>query len=278
MQFRKRKSAGKKRNVFCLVLTGDERSVRRLSINLIILNKMKELDSNNIPKHVAIIMDGNGRWAKQQGKIRVFGHSNGVKAVRRSVSYALRSGVQVLTLYAFSSENWNRPEAEVSALMALFMQALDREVKKLHKNNIKLQVLGDKSGFSEKLQEKIEKAEKLTANNTALIVNIAANYGGCWDIVQAAKKLAAQVKEGTLEVDQITEELFQRNLVTEEQPAVDLLIRTSGEQRISNFLLWQIAYAELYFSDVLWPDFNEKEFNHAIFAFQQRERRFGGSE
>ncbi|MDG2915850.1 polyprenyl diphosphate synthase [Bisgaard Taxon 10/6] len=239
---------------------------------------MKELDSNNIPKHVAIIMDGNGRWAKQQGKIRVFGHSNGVKAVRRSVSYALRSGVQVLTLYAFSSENWNRPEAEVSALMALFMQALDREVKKLHKNNIKLQVLGDKSGFSEKLQEKIEKAEKLTENNTALIVNIAANYGGCWDIVQAAKKLAAQVKEGTLEVDQITEELFQRNLVTEEQPAVDLLIRTSGEQRISNFLLWQIAYAELYFSDVLWPDFNEKEFNHAIFAFQQRERRFGGSE
>ena len=239
---------------------------------------MKELDSNNIPKHVAIIMDGNGRWAKQQGKIRVFGHSNGVKAVRRSVSYALRSGVQVLTLYAFSSENWNRPEAEVSALMALFMQALDREVKKLHKNNIKLQVLGDKSGFSEKLQEKIEKAEKLTENNTALIVNIAANYGGCWDIVQATKKLAAQVKEGTLEVDQITEELFQRNLVTEEQSAVDLLIRTSGEQRISNFLLWQIAYAELYFSDVLWPDFNEKEFNHAIFAFQQRERRFGGSE
>ncbi|ABR75314.1 di-trans,poly-cis-decaprenylcistransferase [Actinobacillus succinogenes] len=239
---------------------------------------MKELNSNNIPKHVAIIMDGNGRWAKQQGKIRVFGHSNGVKAVRRSVAYALRTGVQVLTLYAFSSENWNRPEAEVSALMTLFMQALDREAKKLHKNNIKLQVLGDKSGFSEKLQEKIEKAEKLTENNTALIMNVAANYGGCWDIVQATKKLAAQTKEGKLEVDDITEELFQRNLVTKEQPMVDLLIRTSGEQRISNFLLWQIAYAELYFSDVLWPDFDEKEFNRAIFTFQQRERRFGCSE
>lgn len=239
---------------------------------------MKELNSNNIPKHVAIIMDGNGRWAKQQGKIRVFGHSNGVKAVRRSVSYALRSGIQVLTLYAFSSENWNRPEAEISALMTLFMQALDREVKKLHKYNIKLQILGDKSGFSKKLQAKIEKAEKLTENNTALTLNIAANYGGCWDIVQATRKLAVQVKEGTLEVDRITEELFQRNLVTKDQPSVDLLIRTSGEQRISNFLLWQIAYAELYFSDVLWPDFDEKEFNRAIFVFQQRERRFGGSE
>ncbi|MDY6216977.1 polyprenyl diphosphate synthase [Actinobacillus porcinus] len=239
---------------------------------------MNELNPNNIPKHVAIIMDGNGRWAKQQGKMRVFGHTNGVKAVRRSVSYARQIGVQSLTLYAFSSENWNRPEAEVSALMTLFMQALDREVKMLHKNNIKLLILGDKSKFSDKLQEKIAKAEKLTENNTALTVNIAANYGGCWDIVQATQKLAEQVKAGELAPEQINEELFQQMLVTKAQPPVDLLIRTSGEQRISNFLLWQIAYAELYFTDVLWPDFNEEEFNRAVFAFQQRERRFGGSE
>lgn len=239
---------------------------------------MNELNPNNIPKHVAIIMDGNGRWAKQQGKMRIFGHTNGVKAVRRSVSYARQIGVQSLTLYAFSSENWNRPEAEVSALMSLFMQALDREVKQLHKNNIKLLILGDKSRFSDKLQEKIAKAEKLTENNTALTVNIAANYGGCWDIVQAAQQLAGQVKAGELTPAQINEELFQQMLVTKVQPPVDLLIRTSGEQRISNFLLWQIAYAELYFSDVLWPDFNEEVFNQAIFAFQQRERRFGGSE
>lgn len=239
---------------------------------------MNELNPNNIPKHVAIIMDGNGRWAKQQGKMRVFGHTNGVKAVRKSVSYARQIGVQSLTLYAFSSENWNRPEAEVSALMTLFMQALDHEVKKLHKNNIKLLILGDKSKFSEKLQEKITKAEKLTENNTALTVNIAANYGGCWDIVQATKYLANQVKSGELTIDQINAELFQKSLVTKEQAPVDLLIRTSGEQRISNFLLWQIAYAELYFTDVLWPDFNEEEFNRAVFAFQQRERRFGGSE
>ncbi|AAU38534.1 MULTISPECIES: polyprenyl diphosphate synthase [Basfia] len=238
---------------------------------------MKELDLNNIPKHIAIIMDGNGRWAKQQGKMRIFGHKSGVRAVRRSVSYACQIGVQALTLYAFSSENWNRPEQEVNALMTLFMQALDLEVKKLHKNNIKLKVLGDISGFSPKLQEKIARAETLTANNDSLTLNIAANYGGCWDIVQATRQIAQQVKDGSLTISEITEELFQRNLVTKEQPPVDLLIRTSGEQRISNFLLWQIAYAELYFSHVLWPDFNEQEFNRAIYVYQQRERRFGTS-
>ena len=162
--------------------------------------------------------------------------------------------------------------------MTLFMQALDLEVKKLHKNNICLKILGDISRFTAGLQEKIAKAEKLTENNTALTLNIAANYGGCWDIVQAAQKLACQVKNGELEASQITEELFQQNLVTRQQPPVDLLIRTSGELRISNFLLWQIAYAELYFSDVLWPNFDEEEFNHALFAYQQRDRRFGGSE
>lgn len=158
------------------------------------------------------------------------------------------------------------------------MQALDFEVKKLHKNNIKLNILGDVTGFSASLQNKIHQAEKLTENNTALTLNIAANYGGCWDIVQATKSLAQQVKEGKLAVDEINAQVLQQALVTKEQPQVDLLIRTSGEQRISNFLLWQIAYAELYFSDVLWPDFNEKEFNEAIIAYQQRHRRFGGAE
>ncbi|WP_386694458.1 polyprenyl diphosphate synthase [Lonepinella sp. MS14435] len=238
---------------------------------------MKELDLNNIPKHVAIIMDGNGRWAKQQGKMRIFGHTNGVKAVRRTVSYARQIGVQSLTMYAFSSENWNRPEQEVSALMTLFIQALDSELKELHKNNIKLNIIGDTAKFSEKLQQKIIYAEKLTENNTALCLNIAANYGGRWDIVQATQQLASQVQAGKLAVEQINEELFQQNLVTEKQSPVDLLIRTSGEQRISNFLLWQIAYAELFFSPVLWPDFGEQEFNNAIWTYQQRERRFGGA-
>lgn len=239
---------------------------------------MVELDPNNIPQHVAIIMDGNGRWAKQQGKMRIFGHKHGIKAVREAVSYARKVGIKVLTLYAFSRENWTRPEQEVSALMTLFMQALDIEVKKLHSNNIKLNILGDINGFSPSLQNKIKKAEQLTEKNTALILNIAANYGGCWDIVQATQHLAQQVKDNQLAVSDITAELLQHNLVTKTQPQVDLLIRTSGEQRISNFLLWQIAYAELYFSDVLWPDFSEKEFNQAIIAYQQRHRRFGGSE
>ncbi|MFZ7175093.1 polyprenyl diphosphate synthase [[Pasteurella] aerogenes] len=239
---------------------------------------MKEVDPDNIPQHVAIIMDGNGRWAKQQGKMRIFGHKNGVSAVRQAVAYACKVGIKVLTLYAFSSENWNRPQQEVSALMTLFMQALEREVKKLHKNNIRLQIIGDVAGFSASLQEKITYAEKLTENNTALTLNIAANYGGCWDIVQAARALAEQVKENKLAVSEITETLFQHYLVTQDQPPVDLLIRTSGEQRISNFLLWQIAYAELYFSDVLWPDFNEQEFHQAIMAYQQRHRRFGSTE
>ncbi|OOF78618.1 di-trans,poly-cis-decaprenylcistransferase [Rodentibacter caecimuris] len=239
---------------------------------------MIELDKNNIPLHVAIIMDGNGRWAKLRNKLRVFGHTQGVGAVRRAVSYARQIGVKVLTLYAFSSENWNRQEHEVSALMQLFMQALDREVKKLHKNNIRLKIIGDISRFSEKLQEKIKRAENLTEKNTALTLNIAANYGGCWDIVQATKQIADKVKNNEIGLEEITEQYFQQHLITQDQPQVDLLIRTSGEQRISNFLLWQIAYAELCFLNVLWPDFNEQDFNQAIASYQQRHRRFGGTE
>lgn len=233
-------------------------------------------DPKKMPQHVAIIMDGNGRWAKQQGKLRVFGHQNGVKAVRSAVSFAAKHGIKVLTLYAFSSENWSRPEAEVSALMSLFMRALDSEVKKLHKNNIRLKIIGDKKGFNESLQKRIAESEMLTAQNTGLTLNIAANYGGYWDITQAAKQLAIQVKLGEIGISDITAERFQNALVTGEQPQVDLLIRTSGEQRISNFLLWQIAYAELFFSPVLWPDFNDESFSEAIIAYQQRDRRFGG--
>lgn len=235
-----------------------------------------KFDPENMPKHVAIIMDGNGRWAKQQGKLRIFGHQNAVKAVRSAVNFAAKYGVKVLTLYAFSSENWSRPESEVSGLMALFMKVLNSEVKKLHKNNIRLKILGDVSRFSPSLQEKIHVSEQLTAQNNGLILNIAANYGGYWDITQATRKLAEKVQFGELKPSEITPELVQRYLVTEEQPQVDLLIRTSGEQRISNFLLWQIAYAELFFTPVLWPDFNEETFSEAVEAFQKRERRFGG--
>lgn len=235
-----------------------------------------KFDPENMPKHVAIIMDGNGRWAKQQGKLRIFGHQNAVKAVRSAVNFAAKHGIQVLTLYAFSSENWSRPESEVSGLMALFMKVLNSEVKKLHKNNIRLKILGDISRFSSSLQAKIQESESLTAQNSGLILNIAANYGGYWDITQATQKLAERVKTGGLAVEEITPQLLQATLVTEDQPQVDLLIRTSGEQRISNFLLWQIAYAELFFTPVLWPDFNEETFSEAVVAFQGRERRFGG--
>lgn len=235
-----------------------------------------DFDLERMPQHVAIIMDGNGRWAKQQGKLRIFGHQNGVQAVRKAVHFAAQNGIKVLTLYAFSSENWSRPQDEVSALMTLFMKALRSEVRKLNKNNIRLKIVGDTSRFNEKLQQEIEQAESLTSNNTGLTLNIAANYGGQWDIVQATQKLAEQVQQGQLSASEITPEHFQTMLATENQPQVDLLIRTSGEQRISNFLLWQIAYAELFFSPVLWPDFDEHTFAEAIIAYQQRERRFGG--
>lgn len=229
-----------------------------------------------LPQHVAIIMDGNGRWAKKQGRMRIFGHKNGVNTVQVTVDFALKHGIKILTLYAFSSENWNRPAKEVSAIMLLFMQALEQQTQTLHKNNIKLQIIGDRSKFSPNLQEKIQQAEELTANNDGLFLNIAANYGGQWDILQACQSLATQVQNGELEPKQITGELLQKHLVTQNLPPVDLLIRTSGEQRVSNFLLWQMAYAELFFTDVLWPDFNQEIFLQALMEFQSRERRFGG--
>ncbi|EIC83061.1 (2E,6E)-farnesyl-diphosphate-specific ditrans,polycis-undecaprenyl-diphosphate synthase [Serratia sp. M24T3] len=230
-----------------------------------------------LPRHVAIIMDGNGRWAKRQGKMRVFGHKAGVKSVRKAVSFAASHHLDALTLYAFSSENWNRPIQEVSALMQLFIRALNSEVKSLHKHNVRLRVIGDVSRFSSRLQDMIRKSETLTQNNDGLTLNIAANYGGRWDIIEGVKKLAGQVEAGTLRADQITEEALDASVCMSELAPVDLVIRTGGEHRISNFLLWQIAYAELYFTDVLWPDFDEIVFEGALNAFAQRERRFGGT-
>jgi len=228
-----------------------------------------------IPNHVAIIMDGNGRWAKNRGKTRVTGHKSGVESVRSSVSYARKMGVKALTLFAFSSENWQRPEAEVTVLMELFMLVLNREVKRLHKNDIRFRVIGDISRFSNKLQEKIKAAEQLTQNNNGMILSVAANYGGRWDIANAAKIMARQVIDKKIELEQITEQSLQTHTCLSDLPELDLLIRTGGEHRISNFLLWQAAYAELYFTDILWPDFNEMQFNEAVIDFTQRERRFG---
>ncbi|RUO80564.1 di-trans,poly-cis-decaprenylcistransferase [Idiomarina tyrosinivorans] len=228
-----------------------------------------------MPKHVAIIMDGNGRWAKKRGKRRTAGHKAGAESVRRAVSFARRNGIESLTLFAFSSENWQRPKAEVTVLMELFMTVLKREVPELHERNVRLNVVGDTSQFSKRLQERIAEAEKLTAQNTALQLNIAANYGGRWDIVNAARQLAEQVAAGTLHPQAIDEKLLQQHIQLAQQAQPDLLIRTGGEHRVSNFLLWQVAYAEFYFTDVLWPDFDEQVFAEAVADFASRERRFG---
>ncbi|MEB5838271.1 (2E,6E)-farnesyl-diphosphate-specific ditrans,polycis-undecaprenyl-diphosphate synthase [Pantoea dispersa] len=229
------------------------------------------------PRHVAIIMDGNGRWAKNQGKLRISGHKAGVKSVRRAVSFAVSNKLEALTLYAFSSENWSRPVQEVTALMELFVWALDSEVKSLHKHNVRLRIIGDISRFNNRIQERIRRAEELTQQNDGLTLNIAANYGGRWDIIQGVKKLAEQVQEGLLRPDQITEDSLAPHLCMQELAPVDLVIRTGGEHRISNFLLWQIAYAEFWFTDVLWPDFDEHVFEGALNAFSLRERRYGGA-
>ncbi|MFC3914896.1 polyprenyl diphosphate synthase [Pseudaeromonas sharmana] len=236
---------------------------------------LAELPNQGLPRHVAIIMDGNGRWAQQRGKMRVFGHKAGVQAVRDAVSFASRLGIEALTLFAFSSENWRRPESEVSALMELFIHVLGSEVKKLHKSNIRLRVIGERSRFSERLQKKVADAEAMTADNTGLVLNVAANYGGRWDLLQAMQRLAKDVQQGLLVPEQLDEEMICGQLTTAGQPDVDLLIRTGGDHRISNFLLWQMAYAELYFTSVLWPDFDEVAFSDAIASFASRERRFG---
>lgn len=233
------------------------------------------LSSGSKPKHIAIIMDGNNRWAKQHKKGGVSGHKAGVDAVRSVVKACVEDGIDVLTLFAFSSENWRRPEEEVGALMKLFLLALQQEVKKLHKNNIRLRIIGDRSKFSKTLQDHMEKAETLTQANTGMTLAIAANYGGHWDITHAAQKVAQRVAKGEITPDQISEDLFQSELSLGDLPAPDLMIRTAGEQRISNFMLWQLAYAEFFFSDLYWPDFKAEQVREAIRAFGGRKRRFG---
>lgn len=231
--------------------------------------------TSNIPRHVAIIMDGNGRWAQKKGLPRVAGHKAGVETVRSVIQACAEKGIEVLTLFAFSSENWRRPKKEVSLLMSLFLTALQREVKKLHKNDVKLRIVGDVSAFDNKIQKQIKKSEALTENNKTLVLNIAANYGGQWDITRAVKLLAEQVEAGKLQTEEITPELINENLSMSELPDPDLFIRTGGEQRISNFLIWQLAYSELYFTDTLWPDFDRDAFELALNSFAGRQRRFG---
>ncbi|MFT5138632.1 MAG: undecaprenyl diphosphate synthase [Lysobacterales bacterium] len=232
-------------------------------------------DQLNIPQHIAIVMDGNGRWAEKRKRPRTMGHQAGVRTLRKTVEHCVRLGINTLTVFAFSSENWNRPKGEVSRLMDLFMRALDKEMSGLHKNGVQVLFIGDRSAFQQELQESMENAEILTRENARMTVNVAANYGGRWDIVQAARQMAVKVKNGKLEPEEINESIFSSATAFGEALDPDLFIRTGGEMRISNFLLWQSAYAEFYFTPVLWPDFDSDELDRAIAAYQARERRFG---
>ncbi|HEX7045740.1 MAG TPA: polyprenyl diphosphate synthase [Burkholderiales bacterium] len=231
--------------------------------------------SASIPHHVAIIMDGNGRWARGRGLPRIAGHRKGQERVREIVRAAGEAGVRYLTLFAFSSENWGRPADEVQMLLDLFLAALDREVAELHANNVRFRVIGDVAGFGPRIAEGIRRAEALTAANDALTLTVAANYGGRWDIAQACARIAEEVRAGRLDPGAVTTETVAARLATAGLPEPDLFIRTGGEQRISNFLLWQLAYTELYFTDVPWPEFDAGQLNAALAAYAARQRRFG---
>jgi undecaprenyl diphosphate synthase len=231
--------------------------------------------NDHIPEHVAIIMDGNGRWARKRALPRHAGHRSGVGSVRTAVEVAGKHGVKVLTLFAFSSENWSRPQEEVSKLMGLFVEALQREVDELHRNNVRLEFIGARDRLQDSLVERISKAEEQTRSNTGLRLMVAVAYGGRWDIAQAAKHLAGRAVDGQIAVDDIDDVAVARELQLGDLPDPDLLIRTGGERRISNFLLWHLAYSELYFCDTLWPDFGEAEFDAALDFFAQRQRRYG---
>ncbi len=232
-------------------------------------------EARSVPRHVAIIMDGNGRWARSRKKQRHAGHRAGVKSVRTCVEMAAQRGIEYLTLFAFSSENWARPEKEVSSLMSLFVEALRREVDDLHRNNVRLKFVGALSELSSGLRDKIAQAEQKTAKNTGLRLNVAIAYGGRWDIVDASKSIARRVADGSLRVDEIDDAVFAAELQLSGVPDPDLLIRTGGEQRISNFLLWNLAYAELWFTDVLWPEFGQCVFDEALSFYAGKQRRFG---
>ncbi len=233
----------------------------------------QENHQNYQPQHIAIIMDGNGRWAKKRFLPRFVGHQKGLKSVKRLVAHCSAQGIKALTLFAFSTENWRRPEDEVNKLMGLFLRALQKEVSKLNDNNVRLLIVGDRTAFNAEIQEHITIAESMTCNNTGLVLSIAANYGGRWDIVEAVKKW--QLANPDRSVSELNERELSPYVALSELPEVDLLIRTGGEQRVSNFLIWQIAYAEFYFTEDLWPDFNEESIDKAIASFAQRERRFG---
>lgn len=228
-----------------------------------------------LPEHIAIIMDGNGRWAQRRFLPRVAGHQQGLESVRSTVTAAIKQKIPYLTLFTFSSENWRRPQFEIDFLFGILLRSLKNELRSLHENGIKIKIIGDKSVFSEELKEVILNAEELTANNTTLQLNIAFNYGGRWDILQATRDISEKVAMGELKAEEISETVFEQHLCFADCPEPDLLIRTSGEYRISNFLLWQLAYTEFYFTDIYWPDFREAEFEKALEAFARRERRFG---
>ena len=234
-----------------------------------------EIDTQNIPAHVAVIMDGNGRWAKQRGGLRVFGHQSAITAVRETVEEAAELGVRYLTLYAFSTENWNRPKLEVMALMQLLVHTIRQETATLLKNSIRLEAIGDISTLPANCQRELAEAMELTKAGTRMTLVLALSYSGRWDLTQAAQRMATDVASGKLQPADITETTVASYLVTANMPDPALLIRTSGEQRISNFLLWQLAYTELYITDLLWPDFRKQHFQEAIRAYQRRERRFG---
>lgn len=236
---------------------------------------LKDIDQSRLPQHVAVIMDGNGRWAKQKGKFRIFGHRNGVKAVKATIEAAAKASIKYITLYAFSTENWNRPKIEVDALMELLVDTIKKETKTLNKNNIRLISIGDQSKLPINCQNKLKEAIDETKNNTHMTLILALNYSSKWEIITAIQTIAKNVCSGQLKIEDINENLFSHTLSTAGIPDPELMIRTSGEHRISNFLLWQLAYSELYFTPVLWPDFKEQDFYDALVSFQTRERRFG---
>ncbi len=233
------------------------------------------IDKTNIPQHIAIIMDGNGRWAKQQGEDRIFGHHEGVNSVREIVEACGEIGVKFLTLYAFSTENWNRPKDEVNALMELLVATISLETPNLHKQGVKLHTIGDIESLPESCQKELQESISITKDNTRVNLILALSYSSKWEIMNAVKKIAIQVESGTIKVKDVNNTLMDKMLTTSKFPDPELMIRTSGEHRISNFLLWQLAYAEFYFTDTLWPDFRKDDFFKAILAYQKRERRFG---
>jgi undecaprenyl diphosphate synthase len=239
------------------------------------MNLKEQINKKKLPNHIAIIMDGNGRWAKQQGFMRVIGHENGTKSVRQTVEASAELGIKNLTLYAFSTENWNRPKLEVQTLMKLLVKSLKKEIKTLQDNNIKLSAIGNLNDLPKKAHQELLDVIEKTKNNTNMTLSLALSYGSREEIVNVIKELSLKVKNNIISTESIDESIINKHLYTQNLPDVDLLIRTSGEQRISNFLLWQIAYAELYFTDILWPDFKKENLYEALINYQNRERRFG---